>query len=175
MFVAALSLASVLPGCVTEADETPWSIGVGDMCPEFAVVLDDGTPVSTADLAGRRTMIVFFNTSCADCRRELPEIQKVADGLAAVGGEGADAQEPAGRGLPRVMCVSRAEGAASVAAYWDAAGLTLPYSAQDDAAVYRLFAGSEIPRVYIIGAGLAVEAAYAGDLPDAGELLRLMR
>lgn len=175
MLVAALLLAYALTGCVMDADEDPWSIGVGDACPEFVVELDDGTAVSTADLAGRRTMMVFFNTSCADCRRELPEIQKVADCLAADGGEGADAGALAGRGIPQVICVSRGEGAASVAAYWEAAGLTLPYSPQDDAAVYRLFAESEIPRVYIIGGDLAVEAAYAGDLPGAGELLRLMR
>ena len=146
-----LLVAALFAGCVTDAaPEPPRSLGAGDRCPYFEVVLDDGRAVSTSSLAGRRVMIVFFNTSCADCRRELPEIQRVADGL------GDD-----GSGVPRVLCVSRGEGAGSVAAYWRDNGLTMPYSAQTDAAVYREFATSVIPRVYIIGADLVIEAAYA--------------
>ena len=159
-----LLVAALFAGCVTDAaPEPPRSLGAGDRCPYFEVVLDDGRAVSTTNLAGRRALIVFFNTSCADCRRELPEIQRVADGL------GDD-----GSGVPRVLCVSRGEGAGSVAAYWRDNGLTMPYSAQTDAAVYREFATSVIPRVYIIGADLVIEAAYAEVLPPAGALLSQM-
>ena len=98
-----LLVAALFAGCVTDAaPEPPRSLGAGDRCPYFEVVLDDGRAVSTSSLAGRRVMIVFFNTSCADCRRELPEIQRVADGL------GDD-----GSGVPRVLCVSREIGRAS--------------------------------------------------------------
>ena len=159
-----LLVAALFAGCVTDAaPEPPRSLGAGDRCPYFEVVLDDGRAVSTSSLAGRRVMIVFFNTSCADCRRELPEIQRVADGL------GDD-----GSGVPRVLCVSRGEGAGSVAAYGRDNGLTMPSSAQTAAAVYREFATSEIPRVYIIGADLVIEAAYAEVLPPAGALLSQM-
>ena len=61
-----------------------------------------------------------------------------------------------------------------MAAYWRDNGLTMPYSAQTDAAVYREFATSVIPRVYIIGADLVIEAAYAEVLPPAGALLSQM-
>lgn len=154
--------AVVLSSCVTDEVEEPWSVGPGDECPRFDIVLDDGSRVSTVDLAGRRTMIVFFNTGCEDCRRELPVIQSVADRLG---------QDTA---IPYIICVSRAEGSAAVGGYWAENGLTLPYSAQDDNAVYHRFASSVIPRVYIIGADLRIVAAYAERLPSADELLRQM-
>lgn len=161
--VALCAIAALaLPSCVTDEVEEPWSVGPGDECPRFDIVLDDGSRVATADLAGHRTMIVFFNTGCEDCRRELPVIQSVADRLG---------QHP---GIPYIICVSRAEGSAAVGGYWAANGLTLPYSAQDDDAVYRRFADSVIPRVYIIGADLRIAAAYAERLPSADELLRQM-
>lgn len=162
-------------GCVNDDDGDKWSIRVGESAPTFEVVLDNGASVSTADLAGRKTMLVFFNTDCEDCRRELPEIQRVADQLAADGSGALAGQTPQGDAVPRVICISRAEGAASVERYWALNGLTLPYSAQNDAAVYRLFAESLIPRVYIIGGDLKISAAYAETLPKAEELLRLMR
>lgn len=154
--------AVVLPSCVTDEVKEPWSVGPGDECPRFEIVLDDWSRVATADLAGRRTMIVFFNTGCEDCRRELPVIQSVADRLG---------QDTA---VPYIICVSRAEGSAAVGGYWAENGLTLPYSAQDDDAVYHRFASSVIPRVYIIGADLRIVAAYAERLPSADELLRQM-
>lgn len=162
--------AVALPSCVTDEVKEPWSVGSGDECPRFDIVLDDGSRVATADLAGRRTMIVFFNTGCEDCRRELPVIQSVADrlGQETAGGPGQDS------GIPYIICVSRGEGSAAVGEYWAANGLTLPYSAQDDNAVYRRFADSVIPREYIIGADLRIVAAYAERLPSADELLRQM-
>ncbi len=171
-FVAALCAiaAVVLPSCVTDEVKEPWSVGPGDECPRFDIVLDDGSRVSTVDLAGRRTMIVFFNTECEDCRRELPVIQSVADRL----GPETAGETPQAPGIPYIICVSRAEGSAAVEEYWAANGLTLPYSAQDDDAVYRRFASSVIPRVYMIGADLRIAAAYAERLPSTDELLRQM-
>ncbi|WP_305300806.1 hypothetical protein [Muribaculum intestinale] len=59
-------------------------------------------------------------------------------------------REPRGDALDvRFICISRGETQPSVAAYWQEAGLTLPYSAQPDDAVYRLFANRIIPRVYV--------------------------
>gem|GEM_PF-5093123 len=59
-------------------------------------------------------------------------------------------REPRGDALGvRFICISRGETQPSVAAYWQEAGLTLPYSAQPDDAVYRLFANRIIPRVYV--------------------------
>lgn len=175
VIAAALLIIIGVQGCVNDNDEAPRSVAVGSDCPQFSVILSDGIRVSTPALAGRKTMIVFFNTSCGDCRRELPEIQKVADELARDGAGSLAGSDDVEGGIPRVFCVSRAEGDESVAAFWYVNGLTLPYSAQSDAAVYNLFASAVIPRVYIIGADLKISASYAETLPKAEELLKLMR
>ncbi|MCM1070405.1 MAG: TlpA family protein disulfide reductase [[Clostridium] fimetarium] len=163
-----LFLAALLAGCVNDDSASEPALGVGDSCPRFELVLSDGTRVSSGDFAGRRVMLVFFNTGCEDCRRELPEIQCVADRLEADGSASVG-------GVPEVICVSRGEGAESVAAYWESNGLTLPYSASGDDRVYRLFASSLIPRVYIIGADSRIEASFAERLPSEAELYSLMR
>ena len=80
--------------------------------------------------------IVFFNTSCTDCRKELPVVQQVYDRYG-------------DNGRMEFVPVSREEEAASVSRYWAEHGLTLPFSAQADRAVYNLFAFSSIPRIYI--------------------------
>ena len=82
-------------------------------------------------------------------------------------------RQTAGREDVSVICISRAQDQASVADYWEAHGLTLPYSAQSTAYVYHLFASSIIPRIYIIDGNLTITAAYSDDpMPDAPTLLR---
>lgn len=125
-----------LTGCINEREEPVWSLQVGDRLPEFEVVLNNGDQVTTESLRDSESVIVFFNTSCGDCRRELPEIQKLYDECLLQN-----------RSV-RFICISREEGAASVAKFWDENHLTMPYSAQPDRRIYNLFASSGIPRIY---------------------------
>lgn len=58
----------------TGADETS-VIRVGDRLPSFTVDVIDGssrTLFNSSSLQGQ-TVIVFFNTECKDCQRELPQ------------------------------------------------------------------------------------------------------
>jgi peroxiredoxin len=91
---------------------------------------------STSQLTGE-TVIVFFNTWCSDCQRDLPLLNdyylqhKDDDGF-------------------QMVAISRAEGVASVSDFWKANNLQIPYSAQDDRRIYDLFASSIIPRIYFV-------------------------
>ncbi len=181
--VLSLLLLVVAGGCITEKDEPVVSVGVGDAVPQFSVTLDDGTQFDYDIVRRHPCVIVFFDTSCPDCRAALPVIQSVAselavsasgiprdgvevadnavytspasrgdaiNGLVVASGAGYISREPRGDALDvRFICISRGETQPSVAAYWQEAGLTLPYSAQPDDAVYRLFANRIIPRVYV--------------------------
>lgn len=154
------ALVIILSGCVNDDEPEMWSLGPGDRCPDFTVMMDDGQTVTAGSLRGRRSMIVFFETSCPDCQRELPVIESVY-------------RQVADRGDVSIICISRTQDRASVADYWQANGLTLPYSAQSTADVYHLFASSIIPRIYIIDQELTITAAYSDDpMPDAETLLR---
>ena len=56
--------------CVNDKEEPVWSLQPGDRLPDFEVVMSDGRRITTESLKGKHSVIVFFNTSCSDCRRE---------------------------------------------------------------------------------------------------------
>ena len=129
-------------GCSTVVDDEDNEVGeyvmVGDRVPQFTVetVDADGTTAtfSSGNLTGE-TVIVLFHTSCSDCQRELPRLNEYY------------LQHRSEPGF-QMVAISREEGAESIAAFWQAQGLSIPYSAQTDRRIYNLFASSVIPRVY---------------------------
>lgn len=132
-----------MTGCssIEDDNEVTERVNVGDRVPLFTVdVVNDGvhSTFSTAQLTGE-TVIVFFNTTCPDCQRDLPKLNqyylkhKVDEGF-------------------QMVAISREEGEEDVAAYWKDNGLQIPYSAQNDRRIYELFASSIIPRVYFVSA-----------------------
>ena len=143
LIVAALMLA--VSACIRDKIPEGAELGPGDRLPEFSVILDDGSVVSTGDLSGKVSVIVFFHTGCPDCQAELPVIQRIHDEFS---------PEAA------VLCISREEDAADIAEYWAENGLTLPYSAQKDRTVYSLFASEGVPRVYVSSGSLIIHSIY---------------
>lgn len=135
MALLALSCNAVNDGDDTNVKEY---VKVGDRVPVFSVDVVDSegrtSVFSTARLTGE-TVIVLFNTSCGDCRRELP--QQNAYYLAHRHDKGF-----------QMVAIAREESAESIAAYWQAQGFEIPYSPQPDRRIYNLFASSIIPRVY---------------------------
>ena len=122
--------------CITEEEfpHTGIELAVGDKIPSFSVTLNTGETISDKELAGKISLIVFFNTGCKDCQKELPVIQRFYETFP----------------MYPLICISRAEKASSIAAYWKDNNFTLPYSAQEDHTIYELFAQQGIPRIYIV-------------------------
>ncbi len=135
-------LCLLLTGCSSiEDDETKERVVVGDRVPLFSVeMVKDGerSTFSTAQLTGE-TVIVFFNTTCPDCQRDLPKLNQYY------------LKHKADEGF-QMVAISREEGEEDVAAYWKDNGLQIPYFAQNDRRIYELFASSIIPRVYFVSA-----------------------
>lgn len=158
--IFSLLMPLLLSGCIGDREEPDVSLGCGDRTPLFSVVMDDGTVWSSSFAGDRGAVLLFFNTGCADCRRELPRVQEVYARCLDMG-------------LPvDFVCVAREESAADISSYWQEHGLTLPYSAQGDREVYSLFATVGIPRLYVVRPDGAISAAYGPDCPPAdGELL----
>ncbi len=143
-------MACLLTACVTDSETEDVSLGVGDPCPEFSVTLSDGRQVSTASLRGKQTLILFFNTECGDCRREIPVVQQAYERLTADLGT-----------QPQFLCIARSEGEASVSRFWGDNALTMPVAPQSDASVYHLFASIGIPRIYIISPEGIITATWS--------------
>lgn len=147
-WVCAVCLLFSVSACLTDDEAASGSgdiVRVGDALPAFTAVLSDGQEVTPATLAGRPAVVVLFHTDCADCQRELPRLQTLYETYG---------------GRVGFVCISREEGAADVAAYWAAQGLTLPYCACPDRSLYALFAEHTIPRVYVADQGGVVRCQF---------------
>ncbi len=143
-------------GCVNE-DIDGADLKVGEKLPEFEVVMNNGDVVGDEDLRGNVSVVVFFHTLCSDCQNELPVVQRIYD-------------EYASKGVVFAI-VSRAEGKDSVEDYWEANGLEMPYSAQNDREVYEKFASERIPRIYVNDGDGIIRYIYTDDpVPGYDEL-----
>lgn len=138
----------LLCGCIRE-DGVGANIKVGDKLPEFEVVMNDGTLVSDAFLMGNVSLVMFFHTSCPDCQQALPRVQDVYD-------------EYVQKGVHFAL-IGRECGTDEIEAFWSENGLNMPYSAQNDRAVYNLFASSRIPRIYISDENGTVRYIFTDD------------
>ena len=139
-----------LSGCIGEKEEPEWYLLPGDVLPQFEVTTIDGRTVGSADSYSAELIIVFFNTTCPDCRKELPVLQRqYEENLKLPEGE---------RSI--YICISREEGAADVERYWTENNLTLPVSPQRDRRIYSMFASIGIPRIFFAKDGLITDSLY---------------
>lgn len=120
-------------------------VRVGDRLPTFSVTLSTGEPFPSDSLRGKAALLVFFNTDCSDCRRDLPLI----DSLYREYGE-----------RYRFLAIGRAQDHSEAASFWQTEGMVLPYAPESDRTVYHLFARIGIPRVYVVNAEGVITAAF---------------
>lgn len=122
-------------------------IEVGDAIPYFSVYTSDSICINHDSLVGHRSLIAFFNTSCADCRKELPCIDSLYRAMDSISDF-------------RLICIARNEEKESIESFWNEKGLIMPYSPQSNREVYNLFAQSIIPRIYICSADGVVRFTF---------------
>ena len=147
-FLALLSVVS----CIKDRPEGN-ELAVGDILPEFTVTMNDGSIITSVEVKQTPSCIMFFHTSCPDCRQTLPVVQEIYEKYNR-------------RGVTFVL-ISREEDSASVSAYWEENKLTLPYSAQETREVYNLFAQTKVPRIYINAEGGEIRYIHTDyPLPD---------
>lgn len=125
---------AVLSGCIKDNPKGA-DLKVGDRLPDFEVVMSDGSVVTDESLNENVSVVMFFHTSCPDCRQALPVIQNIYDNYIQKG--------------VAFAVISREEDSDEVLSYWRENSLVMPYSAQKSRKVYEKFASVLIPRVYI--------------------------
>lgn len=155
IFICLGVLIGVLSSCIKEK-QTGADLVVSDVVPDFTVVMSDGSEVTGAQLREGVCCIVFFTTSCPDCRQVLPHLQRLRN-------------EYQSQGV-RFAFISREEGAESIQQYWMENGYTMPFSAQSDRRIYELFAATRVPRVYICRDGLIKSIFTDSPTPSYEEL-----
>ena len=73
-----LSGLLVVAGCIKE-EQRGSDLKVGDMIPDFEVLMNDGRVVTDDDLKESASVVMFFHTSCRDCQQALPVMQRIYD------------------------------------------------------------------------------------------------
>ena len=150
-------------GCVTDDEPEGPSLIVGDSLPLFSVTMNNGEVVSTESLKGKVGVIVFFNTGCSDCRKELPVIQQLWEEYKL---------DPS----VKIAMIAREESEEEIEKYWSENGLSMSYSPQENRVVYNLFAPSVIPRIYISNPSGVITAIFDdSDMPDKTRLVSEIR
>ena len=99
------------PGNQLQGDGGP-APKIGARPPDFSLLATDGTPVRLSDLRGHPVLLNFWATWCQPCRKEFPELVRVA-------------QTQADQGLI-VVGIDVGEGRGSVVAFAQEFGATFP-------------------------------------------------
>lgn len=159
-FIVCLIL--LLSSCVTEGLEENKGLVEGNPLPQFSVTLNNGETITTSSLRGKKVLIEFFNTSCADCRQSLPTIDRLYRNLKE-------------EDNVAIFAIARDENDSEIAAYWQENNLILPYSPQPDRKVYEQFASVGIPRVFIAAPDGRITATFGpDDRPTVAQLSTLL-
>ena len=154
--VLIFSFLLLAAGCVKE-EQKGADLKVGDIIPDFEVVMSDGRLVTDDDLKENVSVVMFFHTSCKDCQQALPIMQRIYD-------------EYASESL-QIVLISRGEDKESICTYWNENCLKMPYSAQNDKRVYRKFAATRIPRIYVNEKGGIIRHIFTDDpVPSYGAI-----
>ena len=103
LFSTTLPLYSCEP-VIENTEPDSETIHVGDKLPFFTIETSQGDSLSTNDLLGKATVLVFFHTMCGDCQRELPVVESL--------------HQKYGKEV-RFICISREQTDEEVAAYWE--------------------------------------------------------
>lgn len=136
--------------CMTEKESSTPSgsrMKPGDRLPAFTAITATGDTCTAESFRGKTSVIVFFNTDCGDCRKELPILQRIYE-------------EYGGDDGFKILCISRNEKAEDTESYWKENSLTLPYSPQTNNNIYNSFAYSRIPQIYISDSTCTIKVVY---------------
>jgi peroxiredoxin len=112
---------------------------VGDMAPAFICKTLDGKTIDISKLKGKIVMINFFATWCGPCNIELPLVQK-------------DIWEAyKDRKDFVLLIIGRNHTDAEVKDFVEKKEFTMPFAADPNRDIYKLYATEFIPRNIIIG------------------------
>lgn len=77
-FACCLGWADLASGYAQEPtpDAVGYIVKVGDVAPDFEMILTDGNKMKLSDLRGKVVMLQFTASWCGVCRKEMPFIEK---------------------------------------------------------------------------------------------------
>jgi thiol-disulfide isomerase/thioredoxin len=122
----------------------------GEPAPDFVIEILGGSSVRLSDLRGQVVWINFWATWCPPCRKELPEIQRVASAYADAG--------------LVVLLVDVGERASDVQAYAEKLGLSIDIGLDSRTEVAAQYRVTGLPMNFFIGKDGVMRAIRYGAL-----------
>lgn len=115
-----------------------WGAEVGEPMPDFTIQTFDGKLLSHATFAGRPMLLVFWNTWCDDCMRDLPRINRLAEKLVP-------------RGLA-VLAINTAlnDSESKARTYWKKSGYGFPTGFDHSFEIGQAFKVRGVPTVFLV-------------------------
>lgn len=108
---------------------------IGQVAPDFAYTLPDGTTQKLSGLRGKKVLLNFWATWCAPCRNEMPDLQRMLDAK----GE-----------KVVVLGVNKAEQPDLIAPYAREVGVHFPLIPNPDGDIAGRYAAINLPTSYFI-------------------------
>lgn len=133
----------------------------GDKAPLFSATLLDGTAVSLADYQGEYVMLILFSHTCPDCKTLLDDLHS--------GDLFADYLTWSGDMTMKVLAVGRDATTTQLQEYCSKNGYTVDMIADNNRAIFNLYATTYVPRVYIIDPQGVIEKMYIESYPEKQE------
>jgi peroxiredoxin len=127
-------------GFLVAAASPSWGVEVGDSIPGFVIQTFDGARTSNETLKGKPLLLIFWNTWCPNCMRELPETKRLNEAFSP-------------RGLA-ILGVNTAmnDNEAKARAYWEKSGYDFPGAFDRYFETGQAFGILSVPTIFLIDA-----------------------
>lgn len=135
-----------LPGA---SPKLAYRVGVGMPAPSFTLRNLAGEPVSLDSTEGKLTILNFWSSSCAPCRREMPDLQRLYDDH---------------RASLRILAINLGEEAAVLQSWRDELGLGFDLLLDPLLSVARQYQIRGLPTSFLLDKRQVIQAVFFGPL-----------
>ena len=133
-------------------DERGYIVAVGDMAPDFTVELLSGNKATLSQMQGNTVLLVFFESTCPDCKLQLSLLNGVLEQFA-------DKNFA-------LLTISRGEDKQTLTTLADNYGYRFDIGLDTDKSIYSLYATKYVPRCFVIdplGHIIATSVGYSAN------------
>jgi peroxiredoxin len=133
---------------------------MGKLAPDFTLPTLDNEELSLSQFYGKIVMVNFWQSSCSNCREEMPYLQAIYN------------KWP--RDKLEIIAVSAGEKAAFVQSFVETRGLTFPVILDSDEAVSDIYQISRFPTTFFVNADGIIKAIKMGAFTSQSEIENML-
>lgn len=127
-------------------------VKVGDEAPTFSATLIDGTAISLEDYRGEYVTLILFSHTCPDCKRLLDDLH--------LGEPPTSEWTQSNDTTSKILTIGRDATPQQLIEFCRENNYTVAMAADENRAIFNLYATTYVPRVYIINPQGIIEKMY---------------